>query len=391
MDNPEAVAANDEVVPVWVLFQSRSIPTDSDFIEEYVAANGDPHEYRTTYYHRIVCCAHYSTRLELTFVTVAPNVSVTLTKIADSQKPRRHTKLRSYADFESVCKTRDYIDASFQGVSGIDDPRILALGYCLGLAFPKTPIRAVIQGSVYTVGVDIGPNFYRYEGTAVLRSGSAKAILELQTDSLSVSHLSDVQESQVSKLEGATVASLVARTDAIGHQLVLLQQRIQDQEMLYRDAIDQHSKSTLDMFQQIIKQLTKPQPVQNTIPRLAPPRHVTSTPVQQEKKKLTIEVSNAWEKAASPPSPTPVKTSPKRRIESRRDLTSGSFEEPKKKEAESKKRVTKPNVGETEKKGERGRVTTSRKGIPMDLSVVLNDFSYGEDEFLNMLMNNNPK
>jgi hypothetical protein len=296
MENPEVIAENDEAVPVWVLFQSESIPISADFIEEYVTANKDPHEYRTTYYYRIICCAYYSTRLELKFITIAPNVSVTLMKVRDLAKSARHTKLRSYADFESLSLSSGFVDATFQGLHGIDDPRILALGYCIGLAYPSLPVRAVIQKGLYELSVVIQPNFFRYEGVAVIKNGAAKVQLKVEGGPLAASGLPyECPPQPQDEDKPGDMCDIIAKIEDMGKQLAILQSKIREQDVSYREALEARDRKTTEMFQTIIQHLAKTSR-ENAIPRLAPPRQVLNMMAQAEKRPCSIEVSLDWER-----------------------------------------------------------------------------------------------
>jgi hypothetical protein len=293
----EILATSDQVpslnlgeVPAYLLFQeSRPIDDFEEFVKDYIASNRTLEHYSSNYYYHIFCTAFHSDHLELHLHMVTPNIFLTIEEANTPIEGRPDTKRsRSCATYTQPRVIGGSVETAYSGVTGVDDPRILALSYSIALNYRNTPILGRICGSVYKIEVAISRNFYYYEGQAVIEGGEAACQLRYSRSCALV-----VNGPEPPRIPGPASADLSQQVDELSHQIEALNQQLAEQDAKFQEALESRDEATGDLLQQIMGALQKAPP--RGVPRFTPPKPVRA----KQPKELSVACSLQLDRAIS--------------------------------------------------------------------------------------------
>jgi hypothetical protein len=172
---------------------------------------------------------------------VSPNFFLTMSSSADSFESAAPRKRPPYASYSRPLASDSCVRTTYFGVSGPDDPRVLALSYSIALSHRGVPIHALIDRRVYRIDVSIADNMYLYRGKLKYEGGMAtfkykytgsyefcldspKPIFtQIDEMSAQIALLSE----QLSAQEDAFAAVLEAKADETRDLLALIHTRMQ--------------------------------------------------------------------------------------------------------------------------------------------------------------------
>jgi hypothetical protein len=134
-------------VSVYLLFQeSRPIDNLEEFGKDYITSNQALGHYSSNYCYHIFCTDFYSEHVELNLHMVTPNVILTMEETNAGIESRADTKRsRSCATYTLPRVVGGCVETAYWGVTGVEDPRILAVSYSIALNYGDVPIVGLIQ------------------------------------------------------------------------------------------------------------------------------------------------------------------------------------------------------------------------------------------------------
>jgi hypothetical protein len=259
----------------FVLFQSGIEIDWESSVQNYLDANQSSTNYTSSYYYQPVFIVSFSDRLELYCHLMTPNISLTATRIGDNPRNCESKKRHSYATYANVRERNDHVDATFLGITGVDDPQIVALSYSLTLTFQPKPIHALIATSVYKIEVTGAVDILFYGGSGRLDNGSAVFTLACDDD-----------------WEEESAPGISQKLGELREKIETLQDRIECRQA-FRETLESRELEKQQTLKKILDALNTRQSYDPArLPRFAPPR-----PAIQPKPRRPIEISASifWE------------------------------------------------------------------------------------------------
>jgi hypothetical protein len=227
-----------------VLFQSGIEVDWESSVQNYLDANRSSANYTSSYYYQPVFIVSFSDRLELHCHLMTPNISLTATRIGDNPRSSECRKRCSYATYANIRERSDHVDATFLGITGVNDPRILALSYSLTLTFQPKPIHALIATSVYNIEVTGAADILFYGGPGRLDNGCA--VFTLTCDQ---SPDDDCEEEEAAKGESReesraeSAPNLPQKLGELREKIETLRERIEGQQA-FRESLESRELET---------------------------------------------------------------------------------------------------------------------------------------------------
>jgi hypothetical protein len=269
-DQPTALQLNDSEVPAYVLFQMEPIGDLTEFLKDYIESNRILNRYSSNFYYHPFCTASYSDTLHLQMHLVTPNLFLTMVEVNDRFESNAPKKRSSYASYSQPVKGDSCVRTTYFGITGPEDPRILALSYSIALTYRGIPIHALIQKSVYQIEVSVANNMYLYEGNAKFKSGMAAFKYKYQGSY--EFHLEQPEQPKKSiqrspALSEAESAWLLPQIEEMNRQITQLTAQLTEQEVAFQSALQAKSDETRDLLSLI---QDKMQRMQDTEPRKIP-------------------------------------------------------------------------------------------------------------------------
>jgi hypothetical protein len=268
-----------------VLFQSGIEIDWESSVQNYLDANQSSANYTSSYYYQPVFIVSFSHCLELHCHLITPNISLTATRISDNSKSCESKKRYSYATYANIRERSDHVDATFLGITGANDPRIVALSYSLTLTFQPKPIHALIAASVYKIEVTGATDILFYGGPGKLDNGSA--VFTLTCDD---SPDEDCEEEEAENCQESE-PRLPQKLAELRKGIETLRERIQRRQE-FRETLESRKVETQQALKRILDALNTKQSCDPArIPRFAPPRLAAPKP----KPPIEISLSIIWE------------------------------------------------------------------------------------------------
>jgi hypothetical protein len=140
-------------------------------MEDYIESNRILNRYSSNFYYHPFCTASYSDSLHLQMHLVTPNFFLTMAEVTDSFENAAPKRRSSYASYSPPVASPACVRTTYFGITGPDDPRVLALSYSIALSHRGIPIHAIIQKATYHIEVSIADAMYLYRGLAKYESG----------------------------------------------------------------------------------------------------------------------------------------------------------------------------------------------------------------------------
>jgi hypothetical protein len=279
----EVPAAGLDEISAFVLFDPEGDLEWDSLLANYVESNQVTSNYTSNYYYQPLFTACYHRRLDFHCYLLTPNISITLTDCQTGRFSNETKKSLNYATYRHTREDGQIIQTTFAGICGLNDPRIVALCYSLGLTYVGKTIRARIEGCTYEIRVTMTDDILCCEGDATYEQGSAFICLKVQDFS------DTIVETPVPEDNNFFVTDkLRIMQDA----LAKLSEQLSARESLQQDLLTRNTE-TNDSLQIILDHLKKgqqPEPVQ--ISRMGLRRQVA---ISSPNPSLAVEMSMQWE------------------------------------------------------------------------------------------------
>jgi hypothetical protein len=287
-DSESEIAASsaDEILG-FVLFQEQPDIDWDRCLKNYIEANQSTDGYTCSYYYQPVFTASYRNSLSVHCYLLTPDLSVSITKIADGAKNADAKKRPGYATYTNTREQVKFVDTTFLGVVNAEDPRILALCYSLSLVYENKPIHALIGTSQYKLEATLAEDHLCYEGDGRLEKGAIAFLLKVQ--GVAEPEAGDEAEPEKQKLNVDVVNKLAELREKINE----LRERC-DRQKGIREAFERQESETQKVLQKILEAMSaRPQLDSQKVGRFAPPRNL-ATPKRQQGA-MSIQMSQIWE------------------------------------------------------------------------------------------------
>jgi hypothetical protein len=296
-----APSSEDEVIG-FVLFQKQANIDWDRVLKNYKEANQLIDGYTATFYYQPVFTAFYESRLSVHCYLLTPDMSLSITKIKDGVRNPDGKKRLGYATYKNAKEQSKHIDATFLGLTGMEDSRILALAYSLSLAYENKPIHALIGTSLYNVEVNLAEDMVCVEGDGTIDQKGVTFVLRVSGDPEAPPEPEPEPEPEKSS------GNIIQKLTKLQRKINQLQETC-DQQKRSRQKIESGEIETQQALRKILEAMSSKQQSENQkIPKFATPRSFT-TP-RRNPIALSVHMSQFWQGIDSELEETPARGPP---------------------------------------------------------------------------------